>query len=887
MRRHADRCGSALLAVLLVLFLVAAASADEVVRSTLGNGLRVVIVRNTLAPAVTTQLNYLVGSDEAPVGFPGTAHALEHMMFRGSPGLSADQLATLIAAMGGDFNADTQQTITQYFFTVPAEALETALHVEAVRMRAILGTERLWRKERGAIEQEVVQDLSDPEYRLSIKILAHLFAGTPYAHDALGTRPSFDRTSAAMLRRFHRDWYAPNNAILVIVGNVDPAATLTTVKRLFGSIAGRPLPTRAPCELRPLKPGSFDGTSDLPYGLAVVAYRLPGYDSPDYAPGQILADILASERGKIYGLVPDGKALFAGFSANPLPHAGVGYAMAAFPQGGDGTRLIAELKGIVATYLKEGFPAELVEAAKRHEAAQAEFQKNSLTGLADAWSQALAVEGRNSPDDDRLAIARVSVADVNRVAREYLQNDTALTAVLTPQPAGTPIAGGKSRGRESFTPRQARAVRLPPWARQITKLPGPPPAPPAPADFTLANGLRLLVVPTTISNSVTFIGQVKNNPDLETAPGKEGTADLLDGLFSYGTTTLDRLAFQKALDDIAAEAEIGTSFSLQVLADYSERGIALLADNLLHPVLPEPAFSIVRRETAASLAGELKSPGYLAQRALREALFPAHDPALRQATPDTVNRLTLADVRNYYQTVFRPDMTTIVAIGAITPEKAKSLVERYFGDWRAAGPPPQTDLPAVPANRVATVSVPDPGRVQDEVTMAETLGLRRTDPDYYPLQVGLHVLSGGFYATRLYRELRERTGLVYTVEAFLEAGKNRSLFGVVYGCDPRNAERAKLIVQRVISDLQRQPVTAAELEQAKTLLLRQIPLAQADTGQIAMGLLERVEQGLPLDEPTVAARRYLAISAQKVRTAFARWLRPRGFAQVRRGPASR
>lgn len=876
---------SLVLALLLIILPAAVASADEVVRATLGNGLRVVIVRNTLAPAVTTQLNYLVGSDEAPAGFPGTAHALEHMMFRGSPGLSADQLATLIAAMGGEFNADTQQTITQYFFTVPAEALETALHVEAVRMRAILGTAALWRKERGAIEQEVVQDLSDPEYRLSIKILARLFAGTPYAHDALGTRASFDRTSAAMLRRFHRDWYAPNNAILVIVGNVDPAATLATVKRLFGPIPGRPLPARPAFSLQPLRPGSFDGSSDLPYGLAVVAYRLPGYASPDYAAGQVLGDILASERAMIYGLVPEGKALFAGFSTTPLPRAGAGYAVAAFPQGGDGARLVAELKAIVASYLREGFPAELVEAAKRHEAAQAEFQKNSLTGLADAWSQALAVEGRNSPDDDQRSIARVSVADVNRVAREYLSNDTALTAVLTPQPAGAPVAAGTNRRRESFTPRQARAVRLPAWAGPITALPGPPPPPPAPADFTLANGLRLLVVPTTNSNSVALYGRVKHNPDLETAPGKEGVADLLDDLFSYGTTTLDRLAFQKALDDIAADAAVGTSFSLQVLTDYSERGIALLADNLLHPALPEQAFTIVQRETAASLAGELKSPGYLAQRALRKALFPPDDPALRQATPATVNRLTLDDVRSYYQTVFRPDMTTIVVIGAITPDKAKALVERYFGAWRATGPRPPTDLPAVPANRATAVAVPDPGRVQDEVTLAETLGLRRTDPDYYPLQVGLHVLSGGFYATRLYRELRERTGLVYTVEAFLEAGKNRSLFGVVYGCDPRNAERAAQMVQRTIADLQRQPVTATELRQAKTLLLRQIPLSRADTGEIALGLLDRVEEGLPLDEPTVAARRYLTISAGEVQQSFARWLRPRGFAQVSRGPA--
>ena len=115
----------AFLAVVVLPSLVLAAASkpvEDVSRATLDNGLRVVIVRSSLAPVVTTVVNYLVGSNESPQGFPGTAHALEHMMFRGSPGLSADQLAYIAAAMGGEFNAETQQTIPRYFFTVPKGA---------------------------------------------------------------------------------------------------------------------------------------------------------------------------------------------------------------------------------------------------------------------------------------------------------------------------------------------------------------------------------------------------------------------------------------------------------------------------------------------------------------------------------------------------------------------------------------------------------------------------------------------------------------------------------------------------------------------------------------------------------------------------------------------
>jgi zinc protease len=878
---------SSLALILFLLFFPSVSLCTEskdVLRTTLVNGLQVVIVKNTLAPVVTTQVNYLVGSNEAPDGFPGTAHALEHMMFRGTPGLSAAQLANIIALMGGSFNADTSQTITQYYLTVPKDDLEIALHVEALRMKGVLSSQELWEQERGAIEQEVARDLSNPEYLLYIGLLDKMFAGTPYAHDALGTRPSFQKTTGDMLRQFHESWYGPNNAILVIAGDVDMTKTLALVKKLFTAIPARPVPARPEIILRPLEPAAMELDTDLPYGLSVVAYRLPGFDSPDFAAGMILADVLGSRRGNLYSLVPEGKALFTDFDAGVLPKAGFGFATAGFPQGTDGAGLVTAVKNIMAGYVRDGLPEDLVEAAKRREVSDAQFRKNSVFGLANAWSQALAVEGRASPDDDIEAIKKVTVEDVNRVARIYLNNDRTITAVLTPRSSGKPTASKGFGGGESFAPMQTTAVELPLWAKKTLAVPAIPRSMVKPSEMKLANGIHLIVQPERVSPTITVLGKVKNNDHLQEPAGKEGVSGLLGSLFSYGTLSLDRVALQKAQDDIGAEISAGTSFKLRVQSDLFERGIELLADNLLRPALPEAAFAIVKEEVIGSLRGQLKSPGYLAGRALREGLFPVEDPALRDATPETVAAISLPDVKSYYQEVFRPDMTTIVVIGNVTPKRAREVLAKYFGAWKAAGAKPATDLPAVPQNKPAHFVVPDTSRVQDGVTLAETIGVTRSHPDYYTLELGNHVLSGAFYASRLYRDLREKAGLVYTVGSSIEAGKHRSVFRVSYGCDPPNVSKARAMVEQNLRKMQTTIITPDELRRAKILLLHQITLAEASMDDIAVRLLSLSIQDLPLDEPVMAAKYYRKATGAQIRDAFRKWIRPADFVQVTEGP---
>jgi zinc protease len=269
---------------------------------------------------------------------------------------------------------------------------------------------------------------------------------------------------------------------------------------------------------------------------------------------------------------------------------------------------------------------------------------------------------------------------------------------------------------------------------------------------------------------------------------------------------------------------------------------------------------------------------------MRKALFGRDDPSTREATPETVRALTLDDVRAYMKTVYRPDLTTIIVIGKVDPAQARATIEKYFGGWTAGGEKPNTDLPVAPPNAAATIAVPDASRVQDIVYLAQNVPLTRTDPEYYPLALGNAVLAGGFYASRLSIDLRKNAGLVYSVNSRLEAGRTRSAFLIDYASDPDKVGRAAQIAATDVKKMQEAPVPETELQRAKAILIRQMPLDESSVNEIARAFALRRDLNLPLNEPTLAAQRYIALTPADVQAAFRKWMRPADFVRASQGP---
>ncbi len=868
----------------------AGSSASDTLKATLRNGLQVVIVRNTLAPVVSTDLSYLVGSRDDPSDMPGMAHAQEHMMFRGTKNLSTSELGTIATALGGDFNAQTSEMTTQYQFTVPAADLDAVLRIESDRMRDVLDLQSQWQNERGAIEQEVARDEAAPGSDFFDDAQAIAYKGTVYEHPGVGTKAAFDALTGPRLKAFWDRWYAPNNAVLVIAGDVDPAATLASVQAHFQGIPEKKIPAHQAAHLQPLKRTVIRRGTTLAYPLAAIGFRMPGLIDPDFLASFVLQGVLGADRGALHELGDEGLALDGDWTSMPYaPEAQLGFAIAALAPGSDPDAMVKRLESIMTNFHDHGVPNDLFESTKRRLIADQELSRNSIASLASDWADTIAVDREPSIAYEQELIGRITLADVNRVAKRYLDVDHAILGSLTPsvgasQSAAPAPAGGN---RENPLGKQPAVTHLPDWGNALVHDVTVPNTGLAPVQAKLANGITLIVQPETISDTVFVYGSIKTAPQLEEPLGQDGVSRVVEGVYPYGTQSLDREAFQRSLDAIDSTIDGGSSFGMQTTSRSFDRAIALLAQNELQPRLDEATFDVVKRRAVDQLQTELNSTHSVAVQQAALKLLPFNDPELRQPTVAGVQGLSLEQAKAYYAKTMRPDLATIVVVGNVTPAQARASIERAFGGWHAVGPTPVVDLPPVPLNPPGDVKIPLPGIHQDYVTLEQLVPLSRSSPQYYPLVLGNTVLGGGSVSpeqSRLFRDIRQNAGLVYSIDSQYASNGARSRFSIDFACAQGNEPRIESMVDDELTRLRTEPIGDFELGLMKASVVRRVVLGDASASQIGEMLLSDAVNGLPLDQTHIDAQHLLATNAQAIQDAFAANIHPENFVRTIEGP---
>ena len=851
----------------------------------LPNGLKVVVVEDHAAAVVQTGMWYRFGAlDETP-GRTGLAHGLEHMMFRGTPSLSEGGLDDVAARLGAKENANTANDYTHFYLVLPVSKLELALRIEADRMRNLLLSEHDWQLEKGAVLSEYDGDLGAPATRL-MNDLCEAATVTPICGlGALGQRNDIVKSHASDLRHYYNQYYYPNNATLVVVGDVHARDVFATARREFGAIAARALP--ATMHGAPVLRHHADirEKGDFPYTISDSVYPFSGDKDGDAGPAAVIDGIINDQRSPMYeALVLSGIALGYETSANSNLHGGLEHIICVLAPNHTPEEARRVFTQSMQTMLTNGISPELFAAAKRAAALNAIYARDSISGLGDRVGYAVGVEQRHDPTEDDALVANTTLEQTAAYAKRIFSTPL-VVGVLTPEHP-KPGAKGPATGAAVADNFANRAPSGPvveaPWVKAALAQPVHISSRVAPVRYVLSNGIKLYVQPVHENPTIFISGTINGTSRFESAQ-KTGLRGMVSGLMSYGSEKYDFDAQRRIQDELGASIEFGTSFGAHGLARDLPQFLDILADGEQHPTFPKRYVSLVRDQTLSEIAAQRNDPDYHARHVFARALFGMNDPTVREATQATVRSIKVDDLRAYTQKYLRPDLTSISIVGDIAPTVARDAVEHAFGSWRHTGARPDVSLPATPPTHTSSTHVLATRRLVT-VRLGQA-AIARSSPDFAAFNLLNAVLGGGgSFDTRLMHEIRERRGLVYSVSSSLESSKYRGILGISLSAAPEHVEEAVALAKEQLALLTREAPTQDELDRAREHLIGGSLVAEESTETIVDRVDTIAEFDLPTNNYQTLAQRYSRVTPAQILAVAKKYLRPNDLAAVYEGP---
>jgi zinc protease len=865
---------------------VAGASTDAGIFSThLLNGLQVVVVEDRAAPVVETSMWYRFGSlDETP-GKTGLAHALEHMMFRGSEHVSAGALDDITERLGAQMNGQTDYDDTEFYFVMPADKLDVALYLEADRMQHALLRQSDWKIERGAVLSELDGDASSPFFDLLARVRAAAYPDQPNGRVPTGVRQDVARATASDIARYYHEWYAPNNATLVIAGDVDHETAFREAQHFFGSIPARKIPAHRYIDPRPARGAVVNAEFPFPFEVLDLAYAVPGDTEPGEPAVSTLATLIENERSPFYqALVESNIALTIEAESDTQLKGGLLHVFVVLNPGHSAQEAQQAFQTTMDGVLLNGFQPDLVEQAKAVTVSQRLFSEDSIQGYADLAGYTYGIVGEHIADEDG-RLAALTPQSLLAAARRYLSAPT-VVGYLSPNAQPPKGISTKSTAQisDNFSSREPSGpIVEPAFLRAEVRKPTTARSTLSPTTFTLSNGLKVIVQEKSDRPTFALLGHIAFSPAFEPA-GQEGIARLVSDVADYGSEHYPFDDRRRLIDDMGAQIEFGQDFSAQGLARDFGRIADIVADAEENPTFPEPWFSRDRGQIANSLTAEEHISGEAIDHLYDEHLLAPDDPALRQPDAETVESVTRDDALSYVAKYWRPDLTSIVVVGDVTPEEVRASLEQTFGHWKSAGPTPDAHQEPLPAAHAADGYI---GTESDQVYVR--LGqpaVARTSPDYDAFEVLNQILGApGDFESLLWQELRQKRGLVYSVGSRLLADNDRGNFQIELAVAPQNVTSAVSFVREQLRKLQTTEVSNRQLQEAKVRLVGDDLIAEASADGQAQQLMNIVRYGLPTSYYRDRAQAISHVTAAEVRRVARQYLKPDALIQIYAGPS--
>ncbi|MGN6498451.1 MAG: M16 family metallopeptidase [Tsuneonella sp.] len=867
----------------------------------LDNGLTVLVHTDRKAPIVGVSVWYGVGSKNEPKGKTGFAHLFEHLMFNGSEHSPGDYFEPLQQVGATDYNGTTWFDRTNYFETVPTGALDRALFLESDRMGYLLGavTQAKLDNQRGVVQNEKRQGDNQPYGLVEYEQLENLYpVGHPYHHSTIGSMKDLDSASLADVKGWFKDHYGPNNAILVLAGDIDAATAKEKVTKWFGAIPAGPKvqPVAAPV---PTLPAVVQKTIHDKIATPRI-YRMwavPGLDNPEYLPLTMGATVLGGlASSRLDNALVREQQVAVRVVAQPeiFAQAGQFVVYADAKPGVSEEQLAAALDAEIAKFVAQGPTAdELQRAVTTYAAGEIRGleQVGGFNGKAPILAQGLLYNGDPAHYKAELErAAAMTPAQVTAVTQKWLSRPA---FELTVEP-GTRTEGGEGRGGWSaaamagsgggsdgphpayyMAPGSENGVAFATKAER-SKLPVVGEL--KPLDFpdiqraTLSNGIEVYfaqrtAVPT-VSVKVDFDAGYAADPR-----DKLGIQSLMLEAMDEGTTHLDSAALAIAKERLGANLSGGadvdtTSFELDAVKANLAPSLALLADYVRHPAFASDALERVRAQQLTRIQNELNNPGAIGQRALFPILYGTHPygiPPSGTGDVEVVKSATPAELSAFHDTWLRPDLARIFVVGDTTLPEVTALLEKSFGDWKApVAPAPTKNFDAVIPEQTSRVILIDrPASPQSVILAGRVLQHKGTD-DLVVLQSANEVFGGSFLS-RINMDLRETKGWSYGVRSIVSSPLDRNSL-LIYA--PVQADRTGDSVAALRKDLAAytsgKGVTAEELERTINGNVRELPGRFETSDAVLDGMENIIEYGRPDNYYETLAAKYEGLTAAQL-----------------------
>ncbi len=862
----------------------------------LANGLEVILVEDKRLPLVTVNTWYHVSPIQEKAGRTGFAHLFEHMMFQGSKNVPGDSYIQLVEQAGGDLNATTDFDRTNFFQTVPSNQLELVMWLESDRMGFLLEDldQAKLTNQQDVVRNERRQTHENRPYGLLDEaIFQTIFPkGHPYYPFIIGSHADIESAQLEDVRGFFRDYYVPNNATMVIAGDFDKAGAKALVEKYFGPIpAGKPVvkPSIVTPPITAERRKVVTDKVELP--RVSMAWLTP----PAYKPGDAEADLL----GDILG-------------------------------GGKASRLYRKLvyeQQIAQDVSVSQYSLMLQSVFELEVTARPGVKPEQLEKAVDAELALLREKGPTQAEVERARNRMISgiiqglettagVADqLNRYNQflgtpDYLQQDVARYSALTPEV----LRAAANR----LLPPQGRAVLYcVPGEKVINDVPrSKPPANspepqktakdwratqpaagpmrplqlPVPQQFTLANGLKVMLfeqhrLPLVSANLVVLAGSDRNPA---ARPGLASfTADALD----EGTKTRSNLKIAEDLATMGASIGSGSttdfsSVSLVSLKHTVNDAFGILADIVQNPAFAPAEIERVRSSRKTQLLQQRDNPDALARRALYEALYGKQHPYgyTELGTAQSNGSITRDELVNFWQHGYAPGNSALIVAGDMTEPELRDLATRQFGKWSGAASP--APAPAVPQKISARTIVIDRGAAPQTALRVGGIGAPRASPDYVPLIV-MNDAMGGLFSSRINLNLREKNGYTYGANSSFAFRRGVGPYAVIGSIRTDATAPAVHEIFNEIGRMRDEPLTPEELSLSRSAFSLSLPAQFETNASVAASGGSLFVYGLPLDYFNSLPAKINAVTAADVQRVARAYLHPEEMITVAVGDKSK